>query len=139
MNNDFAKFMATNKKSSKSNESCETCTDFKDWMNQNKAKKIDGKDNSNSGGENFHSDPKINTREQLTNADDNSISEAAYLKECPLRRDQFGRYAWSYLHTMAAYYPEKPTVEQQTSMSQFISTFAEFFPCKECADDFKDE
>ena len=40
---------------------------------------------------------------------------------------------------MAAYYPKEASKEQQTSMSQFITTFTEFFPCKECAEDFKDE
>jgi mitochondrial FAD-linked sulfhydryl oxidase len=59
--------------------------------------------------------------------------------ERPLFRDEYGRVAWTYLHTMAAYYPKEASKEQQTSMSQFITTFTEFFPCKECAEDFKDE
>lgn len=59
--------------------------------------------------------------------------------EMPMMRNEYGRAAWSYLHTMAAYYPSKPSDEQQTNMSEFIRTFAEFFPCHECAEDFKDE
>lgn len=59
--------------------------------------------------------------------------------ERPLYRNEYGRVAWSYLHTMAAYYPNEPTKEQETNMSEFIRTFTEFFPCKECAEDFKEE
>ena len=35
---------------------------------------------------------------------------------CPLSRKEVGRAAWAYLHTMAAYYPDKPSVTQQDDM-----------------------
>jgi FAD-linked sulfhydryl oxidase len=53
---------------------------------------------------------------------------------CPLNRREVGRATWAYLHTMAAYYPERPSERQQKDMSQFMYTMAEFFPCGYCAD-----
>ena len=115
MNNQFANLM---NKTSKTGEKCDTCTDFQDWMKQQ-----DNSSQANSSkSQSFKEQPTI------------TLSE-----ERPLFRDEYGRVAWTYLHTMAAYYPTNPTAEQKSGMNQFINTFTEFFPCKECAEDFKDE
>ena len=119
MNNQFANLINNNKKTSKPDEKCDTCTDFQDWMKQ-----------QNKTGTPSNNDNTQSIKEQPTNVP--SV-------ERPLFRDEYGRIAWSYLHTMAAYYPTQPTAEQKSNMSQFIHTFTEFFPCKECAEDFKDE
>ena len=58
---------------------------------------------------------------------------------CPLKKDQLGRNTWSFLHTMAAHYPDKPSKEDQKSMVEFIKSFGQFYPCKECARDFRDD
>ncbi|GBN46696.1 hypothetical protein AVEN_47372-1, partial [Araneus ventricosus] len=39
---------------------------------------------------------------------------------------------------MAAYFPEKPSVHQQKDMKNFIGLFSKFYPCKECAEDFRE-
>ena len=59
-------------------------------------------------------------------------------KECPVNREELGRHSWSFLHTMAAYYPEKPTVDQQKDMKTFMSLFSKFYPCEDCAKDFQE-
>lgn len=38
---------------------------------------------------------------------------------------------------MAAYYPDEPSKEDQTSMTGFIGGLARFYPCESCASDFR--
>ena len=52
---------------------------------------------------------------------------------CPENIHTLGRGTWSFLHTMAAYYPEQPTPAQQTDMREFLRTFSQFYPCNACA------
>jgi FAD-linked sulfhydryl oxidase len=43
-----------------------------------------------------------------------------------------GRATWTLLHTMAAYYPERPTPAQQASMAGFVAALSDHYPCHEC-------
>ena len=68
---------------------------------------------------------------------DNNSNLSNKLKDCPLDRTELGNRTWSFLHTMAAYYPKKPNDSQKGDMQQFIVLFSKFFPCKSCAEDFQ--
>ena len=92
---------------------CKACVDFKDWIKSNVTNK---------------------TREQPIVDQQISINS-----QCPLMRDDLGRASWSLLHTMAAYYPNEPNIEEQQSMNQFIRSFSKLFPCPECRTDFQEE
>ncbi|XP_054710798.1 FAD-linked sulfhydryl oxidase ALR-like [Uloborus diversus] len=94
-------------------EICRACTDFKKWTKQQTTRNPNRKTSLDTG---------IN--QETT-------------KECPLDREELGHSTWGFLHTMAAYYPQKPTATEQKEMNQFINIFSKFYPCKECADDFK--
>jgi FAD-linked sulfhydryl oxidase len=78
--------------------------------------------------------------------------------ECPLDRDELGQNTWSLvsdlinardllnymintqnmqLHSMAAYYPEKPTAAQRSQVKSFMAALSELYPCTHCAEDFR--
>ena len=55
---------------------------------------------------------------------------------CPPDYIELGRATWTFLHTMAAYYPEEPSQQEKKTMHTFLHTFAQVYPCKPCAQDF---
>ena len=40
-------------------------------------------------------------------------------------------------YLQAAWYPDYPTHQDETTISNFFSALARFYPCTWCADDFK--
>ena len=57
--------------------------------------------------------------------------------ECPADRESLGKASWTVLHTIAAYYPKLPSVEEQTQMTSFLKLFTDFYPCPDCREDFQ--
>jgi len=53
-------------------------------------------------------------------------------RRCPPTYQELGNSTWLYLHTMAAYYPERPPLDLERSMPSFFRTFAAVFPCEHC-------
>ncbi|XP_065558292.1 FAD-linked sulfhydryl oxidase ALR-like isoform X2 [Artemia franciscana] len=119
---------------------CRACTDFKSWVHIQKSKPLVDEQSN-----------KRNTRvEEVKVAEQVQSSPTAELhsmvevniqeekrKECPLDKDELGRSTWNFLHTMAAYYPEKPSEQDQNDMKNFLRIFSKFYPCSYCAEDFK--
>ncbi|WIA33793.1 hypothetical protein OEZ86_006906 [Tetradesmus obliquus] len=58
---------------------------------------------------------------------------------CPPDILELGRSTWTLLHSMAAYYPDHPTLQQQHSMTGFILALGDFYPCQECAGHLRKE
>ena len=111
--------MGRKSSSEDSNKECEqrVCHDFDSWKKLHESKF--------TGQENADKKPP-----DLTNHDHGN-------KECPLNSNQLGRRTWSFLHTMAAYYPEKPSSAQQNDMKQFLNIFSHFYPCAPCAEEMR--
>ncbi|KIK61669.1 hypothetical protein GYMLUDRAFT_42690 [Collybiopsis luxurians FD-317 M1] len=109
---------------------CRVCTSFRNWK------------------------PAIATREQARNQKAAAIASgvatsAASLSpapsfspalkrvgNCPPDSEELGRATWTFLHTTAAYYPERPTPTQRANMLSLIRAIPLLYPCSHCADDF---
>lgn len=58
-------------------------------------------------------------------------------KQCPPTKTILGNGSWDLLHSMAAWYPDNPTPTDQKMITQFFDSFARFYPCTWCAEDFQ--
>ncbi|WCJ17931.1 FAD-linked sulfhydryl oxidase ERV1 [Euphorbia peplus] len=56
----------------------------------------------------------------------------------PVTKEDLGRATWTFLHTLAAQYPENPTRQQKKDVKELMSILSRMYPCKECADHFKE-
>jgi len=101
----------------KDDKPCRVCTDFRTWAKQEKK--------------------KYSTQSsQETNTADTTKSQ---IRECPPDVKQLGRATWTFLHTMAAYYPDHPSNQEQRLMRSFLSSFSRFYPCGHCAEHLQEE
>ncbi|RCI04292.1 hypothetical protein CU098_011941 [Rhizopus stolonifer] len=107
----------------KDGKPCRVCVDFKTWS------KIEKNKTRSDKKEPLKAPLKENTDEEWKR------------NNCPADVETLGRHTWTLLHTMAAYYPEKPEKKQQESMKTFFESFAEHYPCWFCkaSNDFKQD
>uniref|UniRef100_A0A182NJ22 Sulfhydryl oxidase n=1 Tax=Anopheles dirus TaxID=7168 RepID=A0A182NJ22_9DIPT len=111
---------------------CRTCTDFKSWSKQQR-KSIS---TSTTGvAKTSAADAEVVAHRK---ADDRTAGSGSP-PNCPLDKDQLGRYTWGLLHTVAAYYPTKPTEAEERNVRTFFTTFSKLYPCEYCAKDFQQE
>ncbi|THH27799.1 hypothetical protein EUX98_g6396 [Antrodiella citrinella] len=59
-------------------------------------------------------------------------------EKCPPDVEILGRATWTFLHTTAAYYPEKPTPSQRVNMLSLIRSLPILYPCTHCASHLDD-
>ncbi len=112
----------------KNGKPCRVCTAFRDWTKREKKKQSP------------HTENTTNKGESNNNMLATSLSNSQELpQDCPPDSEQLGRATWTFLHTMAAYYPEVPSYEQQRSMRTLLSTFSQFYPCWYCAEHLREE
>ena len=59
--------------------------------------------------------------------------------ECPPDREELGRATWALMHSVAAYYPDQPNVEDKRAARGLVSAIARLYPCSHCREDFRTE
>ena len=119
-------------------EECRACSDFQSFMRQRRLVAQQEQKQAQSQSASYtQASPKDATTNKDVSAQPKSFGSTFDREECPLDRDQLGNRTWSFLHTMAAYYPKQPTVEQQKQMHLFFNLFSQFYPCSHCAEDFR--
>ncbi|KAI0033904.1 ERV/ALR sulfhydryl oxidase domain-containing protein, partial [Vararia minispora EC-137] len=52
---------------------------------------------------------------------------------CPPDVEVLGRATWTFLHTTAAYYPDKPSPAQRANMLNLLHSLPTLYPCSHCA------
>ncbi|KAJ3107181.1 hypothetical protein HDU97_004601 [Phlyctochytrium planicorne] len=67
-----------------------------------------------------------------------SSTPSSYV-QCPPDSQELGAATWTFLHTMAAYYPETPTEAEQKTAKVFFRTFSKLYPCGYCASHLREE
>ncbi|GLJ13429.1 hypothetical protein SUGI_0212050, partial [Cryptomeria japonica] len=55
-----------------------------------------------------------------------------------ISKEELGRATWTLLHTIGAQFPDKPTKQQKRDVKELMAILSRIYPCKECADHFKD-
>ncbi|SCV02491.1 LAME_0H01728g1_1 [Lachancea meyersii CBS 8951] len=48
-------------------------------------------------------------------------------------KEALGRASWKYFHTVLARFPDDPTAAERDKLSQFLTLYAELYPCGECS------
>ncbi|KMQ92572.1 fad-linked sulfhydryl oxidase alr [Lasius niger] len=100
---------------------CRACTDFRTWAKRQK--------------EVYDSEKGVQKKQDQTPV----TSDKSNRDDCPLDKDELGSKSWAFLHTMAAYYPDKPTKNQKADMNNFFHIFSKFYPCNICAEDLQEQ
>ncbi|KAG0458532.1 hypothetical protein HPP92_023303 [Vanilla planifolia] len=60
------------------------------------------------------------------------------ITSAPITKEELGRATWILLHTVAAQFPDHPTRQQRQDAKELMSILSRLYPCKECADHFKE-
>uniref|UniRef100_A0A7S2D2E8 Sulfhydryl oxidase n=1 Tax=Haptolina brevifila TaxID=156173 RepID=A0A7S2D2E8_9EUKA len=66
-----------------------------------------------------------------------AAASATAVAPCPPDRDELGRHSWTLLHTMAAYFPDKPSSVESATALGFIRAIGVLYPCRHCATEFQ--
>eukprot|EP00041_Stephanoeca_diplocostata_P010608 m.169082 g.169082 ORF g.169082 m.169082 type:complete len:196 (+) comp18225_c0_seq2:336-923(+) len=89
---------------------------------------------SGDAGKETTLDAELAKQKRINASDDTWFSKVpSTYKNCPENAHTVGRAGWSVLHTMAAYYPNRPDTTTQKDMDEFVRLFARFYPCQICA------
>ena len=121
---------------------CKICTAFRHWKppTTSKTKSSNGQITTNASFATGSTASSSSSTSESTKGTQNAAAPLYRGDEpppgCPPDVEQLGRATWTFLHTTAAYYPEKPTPTQRANMLMLLRSLPVLYPCTWCADDF---
>ena len=98
---------------------CKICTAFRDWKPNTSGKPTTKAANAAS----------LSAAAIATPATPEAVSR----ENCPPDVEVLGRATWAFLHTTAAYYPDKPNLTQRANMLNLLHALPSLYPCSHCA------
>jgi mitochondrial FAD-linked sulfhydryl oxidase len=101
---------------------CKICTAFRNWKVPSGASKSK-QDNKDSVG----------TAMSVAAAAAATAAMSDRPEHCPPDVESLGRATWTFLHTTAAYYPDKPSTAHKSSMLSLLRSLPSLYPCGHCA------
>lgn len=109
---------------------CKICTSFRNW--KPKTTKATGQ----AGGSAGSSTTATSATTMAAAAGVASAEPPTRPANCPPDVEVLGNATWTFLHTTAAYYPEKPSPTQRANMLSLVRALPMLYPCSHCATDF---
>lgn len=111
---------------------CRACSDFKTWMKVGPAAP-----NPETKPEKTKNNPEADktVTPPVSEPDQSELDRKAGL--CPPDRGELGSATWSFLHSVAAYFPAVPNPEQQQDAAQLLQIVSRLYPCSDCAEDLR--
>ncbi|KAL1812042.1 hypothetical protein ACET3Z_022107 [Daucus carota] len=82
--------------------------------------------------------PIISISNTQSTLPDSSQSHSKINNAQPASKEELGRATWTFLHTLGAQFPDKPSRQQKKDVKELMAILSRIYPCKECADHFKD-
>lgn len=114
---------------------CRLCKSAKDLFKQ----ALIHYDKAGASTENSQSAPKTGSGVERKAQGPQPFWDQEEAMPCPPDIIELGRSTWTFLHTMAAYYPQEPSQQQRSLMQGFIKGLGEFYPCSHCAQHLRQE
>ncbi|KAN0018773.1 hypothetical protein ACTFIU_008706 [Dictyostelium citrinum] len=93
--------------------------------------------NNNSNSNSSNKNIKLNS-ENKNNQEEEENSKYWEPMPPPPTTIELGNSGWTLLHTIAAYYPEKPSEKKKQDVKEFLQSFSKVYPCNVCAKDFRE-
>lgn len=116
----------------KDGKPCRVCTDFKTWSKLEKEKSKKAHVSDSKAAESTNTPVQDKSSASIAAAAKEATEEEWRKNNCPADVETLGNATWTLLHTMAAYYPDRPAPSQMDSMRTFINSFADNYPCWFC-------
>jgi hypothetical protein len=83
--------------------------------------------------------PVATTSQSGSSSSSSTTTTTTYQRQHqPVTKEDLGRATWTFLHTLAAQFPEHPTRQQQRDARQLIDSLTRIYPCADCAQHFQD-